>query len=360
MQMTPSAPEADAATVVAPRTASARDVEVDTRPRTAVLLQWVGMGDLVWHAPYFRKVAETSRGGQATLIASPTTFPDQLIGHEPWLEEVINFDRHPRRHEGRQGRHRGVLGLWRMGRELREMGFDRIVLFTNHTNRSMVATIAEIPERLGYGTSWLQRRLLTRGPWIKRYKGPAVTAYNDATAFSIAQGWCDAPIVPSLVVRPDALERVRARVQSLPAQKVALCIGASEPYKQWGVDNFAALATTIARSGRGVLLVAGPAEGQMAKDIIERIDANLRPLVMALTDGTVAETVATMSIVQTCIGNDTGGVQMSAAVGTQTWVILGPRPPLTHDPETLHMITAPSLAAIQPAEVARISLALNA
>jgi len=154
-------------------------------PRTAVLFQWVGMGDLVWHAPYFRRVAETSRDGQITLIASPTTFAQQLLGHEPWLRGIIDFDRHPRRHEGRQGRHRGVLGLFRMGRELRPLGFERIVLFTNHSNRTLVAVVAGIPERLGYGTSWFQRLLLTRGPWITRYKGPAVGTYEDATSFAI-------------------------------------------------------------------------------------------------------------------------------------------------------------------------------
>lgn len=328
----------------------------DTRPRTAVLLQWVGMGDLVWHVPYFRRVAETSQGGQVSLIASPTVFAPQLVGHEAWVKEIIDFDRHPRRHEGRRGRHEGVMGLWRMGRELRAHGFDRIVLFTNHTNRSVVATVAQIPERLGYGTSWLQRLLLTRGPWIKRYKGPAVTAYNDATAFSIAQGWCSAPIVPSLVVRPEALARVRARVQGLPQPLHALCVGSSEPYKQWGADNFAALATEIAQAGCGVLLVGGPAEREFAQGILQRIDPSLHARVMAITDGTVADTVALMSLVQTCIGNDTGGVQMAAAVGTPTWVVLGPRPLLTHDPDKLHMLTAPSLSAIRPADVAPFAL----
>ncbi|MEO6281442.1 hypothetical protein [Roseateles sp.] len=157
----------------------------DKRPRTAVLLQWVGMGDLVWHVPYFRRVAETSQGGQVSLIASPTVFAPQLVGHEPWVREIVDFDRHPRRHEGRQGRHRGVLGMFRMGFELREKQFDRIVLFTNYTNRSLVALAAKIPERLGYGTTWLQRRLLSHGPWITRYKGRAVGTYEDATSFGI-------------------------------------------------------------------------------------------------------------------------------------------------------------------------------
>ncbi len=325
---------------------------LDTRPRTAVMLQWVGMGDLVWHLPYFRRVAQASHGGQVSLIASPTTFAAQLAGHEPWVREIIDFDRHPRRHEGRQGRHRGVVGLWRMGRELREQDFDRIVLFTNHSNRSLVAVFAEIPERLGYGTSWLQRRLLSHGPWIKRYRGPAVTAWKDASAFSIAHGWCDAPIVPSLIVRPEALERVRARVQGLPQPLHAVSIGSSEPYKQWGADNFVALITLIARAGHGVVLVGGPAEGEMAQAIHARIEPALRPSVKVMTDGAVSDTVALMSLVQTCISNDTGAAQIAAAVGTQTWVLLGPRPPLEHDPETLHMITAPRLLDIRPSDVA--------
>lgn len=329
---------------------------IDTRPRTAVMLQWVGMGDLVWHVPYFRRVAESSRGGQVSLIASPTVFAPQLVGHEPWVAEIIDFDRHPRRHEGRQGRHRGVAGMFRMGVELREKQFDRIVLFTNHSNRSLVALTARIPERLGYGTSWLQRLLLTRGPWIRRYAGPAVGAYEDATRFAMAHGWCDAPIVPSLVVRPEALARVKARVQGLPQPLHALCIGSSEPYKQWGTANFTALAAEIARAGHGVLLIAGPAERDMAQAILQGVDPVLRPRILDATDGSVADTVAAMSLVRTCLGNDTGGVQIAAAVGTPTWVLLGPRPTLEHDPQTLHMMQAPRLADILPADMARIAL----
>ncbi|MBC7662344.1 MAG: hypothetical protein H7276_00885, partial [Caulobacter sp.] len=42
------------------------------RPRTAVLIQHAGMGDLVWHVPYFRRIAETSSDGQVTVIAPPS------------------------------------------------------------------------------------------------------------------------------------------------------------------------------------------------------------------------------------------------------------------------------------------------
>jgi heptosyltransferase-2 len=318
-----------------------------------VLHQWVGMGDLVWHIPYFRRIAATSSDGQVSVIASPTTFARELLGHEPWVREVIDFDRHPRRDEERKGRHRGVAGLLRMGKELKPLGFERIALFTNHTNRALVAWRAGIPQRLGYGTSWLQRRLLTKSPWIERYRGAAVTAWKDATAFSIAQGWCDAPITPRLVVRPEALARMREVLAGLPQPLHAFSIGSSEPYKQWGEDNFVELADLVAARGHGVLMLGGPAETAMAEAILRRIAPGHRDRVMAITTGTVGETVAALSLAQVCVGNDTGAANIAAAVNTPTFVLLGPRPPLEHDPDTLHLLQAPTLADIHPADVAQ-------
>lgn len=329
----------------------------DTRPKTAVLHQWVGMGDLVWHAPYIRCIAQTSRDGQVSLIIPPSTFARQLMGHEPCIREILDFDRHPRRYEARSGRHRGVPGLLRMARELREQKFDRIVLLANYTNRSLVAVLAGIPQRVGYGTSWLQRRLLSPGPWIQAYTGPAVAGYKDVTAFAIANGFCDAPIVPRLVVRPDALESARARLAGLPRPVHALAIGSADAYKQWGAANFAVLATELARAGRGVYLLGGPAERELADTILRDVAPDVAGRVIAVTDASVAETMALLSLSKSCLGNDTGAANIAAAVGTQTFVVLGPRPPLEHDPQTLHNIVAPALSDILPRDVVARALA---
>ncbi|HEX7687549.1 MAG TPA: glycosyltransferase family 9 protein [Burkholderiaceae bacterium] len=327
---------------------------LDDRPRTAVIMQLNGMGDLVWHAQYFRRIAETSRDGQVTLIAPPTVMARDLLGHEPWLREVIDFDRRPRRSERRRGRHSGLLGPLRFGAELVPKKLERMVLFSDHPGRGVIACWrAGIPVRIGYGATWLQRRMLTKSPWITMYDGPAVAGYKDATTFAIAQGWCDAPIVPRISVRPDALERMRARLAPLPRPLHAIAIGASEPYKQWGEDNFVALCGLLAARGQGVVMLAGPAERPLAQAILARIAPPLRARVDAITDGTVADSVAALSLAQTCIGNDTGAANIAAAVGTRTWVILGPRPPLEHDPAHLAMIQAPTLAEIAPAEVVR-------
>ena len=332
----------------------------DARPLTAVLLQQNGMGDLVWHAEYFRRIAETSRDGQVTLVAPPTVMARELLGHEPWLREVVDFDRRPRRSERRRGRHSGLAGLLRFASELAPRRLQRIVLFSDHPARALfVAWRAGISTRLGYGTTWLQRRLLTKSAWIRPYDGPAVASYKEATAFAIAQGWCERPLVPRVSVRPDALGRMRTRLAPLPRPLHALAIGASDPCKQWGEDNFVELAGLLAARGHGVLMLGGPAEAALAQAILARIPASLRPAVAAMTDGSVADSVAALSLAQSCIGNDTGAINIAAAVGTPSFVALGPRPPLEHDPQTLRLVRAASLQDIRAADlVAQVLQAL--
>ncbi|MBV8502626.1 MAG: glycosyltransferase family 9 protein [Paucibacter sp.] len=324
----------------------------DTRPRTAVQLQLCGMGDLVWHAQYFRRVAEQSQDGLVTVIAAPSAMARELLGHEPWVREVVDFDRRPRQDVRRRGRHSGLFGLLRLGAELAPKQLDRMVLFSDHPGRAVIVCWrAGIRTRLGFGATWLQRLILTRSPWTQRYRGPEVAGFHEATRFAIAQGFCEGPIVPRISVRPDALAQMRERLVALPQPLHAFAIGASEPFKQWGEDRFVELANRLATRGHGVLMLGGPAEATLARAILARIEPGLRDRVMAITDGTVAQTVAALSLAKTCSGNDTGVVNIAAAVGTPAFVVLGPRPPLTHDPERLHMLQAASLSDISAADV---------
>ncbi|WAC73491.1 glycosyltransferase family 9 protein [Roseateles sp. SL47] len=334
--------------------------DADLRPVTAVHMRHNGMGDLVWHAEYFRLVAATSRDGQVTIVVPPSTMARELLGHEPWVREVIDYDRRPRRSEGRQGRHSGLTGPLRFGAVLAPLGLERMVLFSDRPMRTLVACFrAGIRTRLGYGNTWLQRRLLTRSRWIELYNGPAVGLYHDASRFAMAQGWCTAPVVPRLTVRTDAVRRMRARLASLPWPLHVLAIGASEAYKQWGARNFSALANLLATRGHGVVLLGGPAETALAREILAGMHPALRTKVLALTDTTVSDSAAVLSLAQSCIGNDTGMTNIAAAVGTSTYVVLGPRPPLEHDPGRMTLLQAPALSDIRADLVAQRVLRLE-
>ena len=126
----------------------------DTRPRTVVLLQYAGIGDLVWHIPYFKLIADQSQDGRVTVVAQPSTLTRAFIGKEPWVEEVIDHDHRPRRGEKRRGKHAGFAGMWRMAQQLKAGRFDRIVLFSGRPSRGLVAWLSGIRIRQG---DWMGR-----------------------------------------------------------------------------------------------------------------------------------------------------------------------------------------------------------
>ena len=320
-------------------------------PRTAVLMRDVGIGDLVWHAPYFQKIAAQSDGSRVTLFVPPTTHARDLVGHEPWVHDVVDFDRRPRLTERRVGRHSGLRGLLELAQQFADRDHERVVIFTPRPlPASFASWWAGVPHRIGFGAP-AQRWLLSQASRVGDYDGPGVAAYWHATALCNTNGWCDGPLVPRLNVRQDALDRMRALLATMARPLHALAIGSSETCKQWGPARFATLARLLASRGDGVLLLGGPAERAMADAIADALPPELRARVLAMTDHSVADTVAAMSLADSCIGNDTGAANIAAAVGTPTWVILGPRPLLEHNPAALRMIRAASLEDIEPRHV---------
>lgn len=322
----------------------------DPRPKTVVLHQFTGIGDLVWHIPYFKAVAEQSQGGQVSVIAQPSTLARQLIGHEPWVAEIIDHDHRPRRSERRKGRHAGLRGMWRFAQELRARRFDRIVLFSGRASRGLLAWMTGIPVRMGYGYRWLQRIFLNCPPYIARYEGEGVPVYFEASALAVAHGFTPHPIVPRVAVGDELPAAVAEILDHLPPPVSVLAIGTSEHRKQWGPQNFADLATLILADGGSVVVLGGPGERELAPSVVLRVPEPQRSRIRAVTTLKVSESAHLLSRSSLCIGNDTGMVNLAAACGCPTVVVLGNRPPLVHDP-LLHCVIGPSLTAIHPDEV---------
>lgn len=322
----------------------------DSRPRTVVLLQFSGIGDLVWHIVYFKAIAEQSHGGKITVVAQPSTLVKPFLAHEPWVEKIIEHDHRPRRTEKRRGRHSGLLGMWRMASELKQGRFDRIILFSGRISRGLIAALSGIPDRRGYGYRPMQRLFLNQGPYIEAHRGHSVAAYPEASSFAVAHGFAPQWLRPTLDVPPEARTAIAPRLAHLPRPLCALAIGTSETHKQWGVANFAQLSEQLIEKGAGVVLLGGPAERELALDIKSKISANAQSSLLVLTDASVYGSAAALQLSDVCVGNDTGMVNVAAAVGTTTFVLMGPRPALTHD-SNMHMITGPTLRSISTDQV---------
>ena len=120
---------------------------------------------------------------------------------------------------------------------------------------------------------------------------------------------------------------------------IAIGIGTSEPYKQWGVIRFAALAKALIDAGwQTLVLVGGHAEADLAHELVALLPSEQTRLFPAL-GWTLAEITALFERSGFYVGNDTGVMNMAAAVGIRTYALFGATPPFMH---------ASSIVAITP------------
>ncbi|MDQ9170796.1 glycosyltransferase family 9 protein [Oxalobacteraceae bacterium R-40] len=325
--------------------------------KTLVVHHRSGIGDLVWHVPYIRAIAENSANGKVTVLARPSCMAADLLAGEKCVEEVIEYDRRPR-DKSRKGKHDSLVGQLRLSRELRKKKFDRIVIFSSRTRYGILALLAGIPLRLGFGFSAVERAFLNCPPYIKRFAGQGSWVYPEATNFAMAHRFTTQPIVPKLSVPASMLDEMSLQLAPMRRPRVALAIGASNREKNWGIENFAHLAEKLLERGCSILVLGGPAEKTVAERQFSSLAATRPQQVQVMCQPSVLRSAAALSGCDLCIGNDTGVLNMAVAVDLPAVGLFGHTLPLKHDP-LLHGISGTDMANISVESIMKRLAELN-
>lgn len=309
-------------------------------PRTAFIHHRVGIGDLIWHLPYIRASAQQSAGGKIVVVAPPSSRASELLAAEPTVSRVIEFGL-----RGANGWRERIAVQLALCSALREERIERAIIFSGRVRYALLACIARIPRRAGFGFSPMQRLLLNEPPFIRPFHGDGNWVYPEATAFAVAQGLVPGPVVPRMHVPGDIVERQDASMRHLPRPRLALVIGAADRRRNWGAQRFAALATAMLQRDHAIVLIGGPDEAQLAKEIVSAIPAAARDRVMTVAQASILVSAATLRHCDACVGNDTGALNMAAANAVPSIGLFGVSPPLRHDP-ILRAVTGAGMDAI--------------
>lgn len=299
--------------------------------RTLVIQPLPGIGDMVWHLPHLETIAQATNERRITVMTKRRSRADELFASTAYVDRVLWLDR--AQGDDPAGRHDGVLGAWRLGQDLKGGGFETVWILHGSSRYALAAMIAGIGERIGFGIGW-QNAFLT---------SPFVLARSEAALHPVEKAMRllrrhSLSIEPTPHYTPDAraCARITTELGTYPRPWMALGIGASEPFKQWGAQPFAALTRAfVDRTGGTVFLIGGPAEDPLAADIESRArDHVVRALARPLD-----EAAALARAADVFVGNDTGLLNLAAATGGTTIGLFGGSAPLT---------LYPNLVALEP------------
>ena len=321
--------------------------------KVAVVQPLPGIGDTIWHLPHIRAIA-AHVGGPVTLVTKPRSAADQIFSAETTVDDFLWIDRNP---ENRRGRDEGLGALGFIAR-LRRRRFDRIYLLHHSKTLALYTALAGIPERFGYGFG-VQRLFLNRGPFLEP-PDLRLHPFRQATLWLQRAGIPLAEAEPILPIAPAARDAAIDKLGGVPGPFVLLGIGSSEPYKQWGAANFAGLAAALLQHGwPRIVLVGGPAEAGLAADIVAGL-RTLSPRAVKAIQWPLGEVAALCGEAAFYAGNDTGIMNIAAAVGRQTFGLFGATEPIAHSARIVPI--EPPGGYIKDGGTARITVAavLNA
>ena len=317
-------------------------------PKIVVIQPLPGIGDMIWHLPHIRAIA-AHVGAPVTLVAKPRSTAAQLFAAEGTIRDIIWMDRNPER---RRGEHDGPLGLLRLISTLRARGFDRSYLMHQSQTLAFATWAAGIPARHGYG-SGTQRLWLNAPPFLSP-EGLRMNWFQQATRFLADAGIPMTETEPRLPVLPEARSAVEQRLGRSDVPLVTLGIGGSERYKQWGPARFAELIGLMAPAGwTRFALLGGPRDVSIAEEILHRLGDTTVSITPAL-DWPLIEGAALLAASAFYVGNDTGMLNMAAAIGIRTYGVFGATTPFFHNPQIVP-ISPPDGIISQTDGMARIT-----
>ena len=243
----------------------------------------------------------------------------------------------------------GILSTIGQVREWRKRNFDLAVLFPNSFESALVAFLAGVRTRIGYGTDG--RRLLLTHPlalpqWrstrhevfyyleIVEQLGRLLNVSSSASDGTVREPDGSLRVDPAR--RLAAFELLRRHGVETHSDRegpavVALCPGSiNSRAKRWPAERYAALADRFIRElGAQVVLIGSNDELDVSQEVAGLMS---EPAVILAGQTNLEQAVALLSEVDLLVTNDTGPAHIASALGRPTLVIFGPTNPLTTAP----------------------------
>jgi heptosyltransferase-2 len=289
---------------------------------------WIG--DAVMSEPALAELRRLFPKAEISLLVKPHIAA--LFSGHPAVDRLVVYED--------LARHAGIIGKWVLASSLRRAGFDLAVLFQNAFEAALLAFLAGIPRRYGYGTDG--RSLLLTDPiprpnsqCLLRHKIHQVDYYFELLRQLGSGRRLGAP---KLYVSSGEEEQAQQvlHMQGVETSDLVIGVNPGSTYggaKRWLPERFAETADRLLDRVRNlssrvhIVIVGGKGEERLGHEIAERM--RVKPIVLS-GQTTIREL---MGIIKRCalfLTNDTGPMHIAAAFEVPTVGMFGP----TDDQET--------------------------
>lgn len=98
------------------------------------------IGDIVLSTPLLKRIKEVYPEAKITYLTTPAGA--SILRNNPYILEIIEYDK--------RGRHRGIKGVWNLGKRLRYENFNKVIIPHRYLRSAVLGWLSRSPERIGY------------------------------------------------------------------------------------------------------------------------------------------------------------------------------------------------------------------
>lgn len=98
------------------------------------------IGDIVLSTPLIKKIKDTYPDSDITYVTTPVG--EAILKNNPYLNNIIVYDK--------RGKHKGIKGVWELGKRLRYENFNMVITPHRYLRSSILSWLSRSPIRKGY------------------------------------------------------------------------------------------------------------------------------------------------------------------------------------------------------------------
>ncbi len=278
-------------------------------------VNWIG--DAVMTMPALRALRLANRTSRITLLVKPWVAP--LFDKDPNINEIILYS----------DEYKGISGKVKLSVTLKKLDFCAALLLQNAFDAALIAKLAEIPERIGYGRDMRGFLLTNAVPFDGRTKQLHHIDYY-LNLLEMA-GLPARKSLPWIYLKFEERLAARDMIRNLRRPVVAVNPGATYgSSKRWRPERFGQVAKKVISDLKGsVLVLGGPSETEIADEICGAVGGSLSSalyaenILCAAGKTDLRQLGALISECDLLVTNDSGPMHMGYAVGTPVVAVFG-------------------------------------
>jgi len=289
-------------------------------PRKILVRSTNWIGDAIITTPAVRTIRENFPDAKISMLVHP--WVADVFSASPHVDEIIHYYK--------KTHHKGLAGMWQLGRELSGK-FDMAILLQNAFEAAFITKIAGIPVRVGYNRDCRGLLLTHPVPIDKEIKKIHQVHYYQhmLEELGLKPGENKLFLQVNEADQEYAAQLVEKIKRSGPV--IGLNPGAAYgPAKRWPAEKYAELAAKLCEKYDAAIMVFGTNDDNQAAQTVSNMCSNDIADLTGKT--TLGQAIACIQACTAFVTNDSGLMHVGAALATSLVAIFGSTNPVTTGP----------------------------